>query len=163
MDPDARLVRDRATLRRIRSLVIPPAWTNVWISSDPSSHVQAAGRDARQHENRSRNRWRLREESARRCCAPARDDIYPGWATMSTRARRLVWIDNAESRHVTIFGCKMRFHFRGKSDQVHDIALKDSRLARVVRHCQCIPGGLRVVPICRRYGSAQQHSFRRRE
>jgi len=34
----------------------------------------------------------------------------------------------------------MRFHFRGKSGQVHDIALKDSRLARVVRQCQCIPG-----------------------
>ena len=82
-----KLVRDPATLARIRSLAIPPAWTNVWISSDPSSHVQAVGRDARQHENRSRNRWRLTEESARRCCAPARDDIYPGWATVSTRAR----------------------------------------------------------------------------
>jgi DNA topoisomerase-1 len=35
------------TLGRIRSLAVPPAWTDVWISPDPDSHVQATGRDAR--------------------------------------------------------------------------------------------------------------------
>jgi DNA topoisomerase I len=40
-------VRDRATLGRIRSLAIPPAWTDVWISASPRGHVQATGRDAR--------------------------------------------------------------------------------------------------------------------
>ena len=34
---------DRA---RISSLVIPPAWTDVWISRDERSHLQATGRDA---------------------------------------------------------------------------------------------------------------------
>lgn len=34
-------------LARIRALAIPPAWTRVWISPDPSSHIQATGRDAR--------------------------------------------------------------------------------------------------------------------
>ena len=33
--------------RRIRSLVIPPAWTDVWISPSATSHLQATGRDAR--------------------------------------------------------------------------------------------------------------------
>ena len=33
---DGTLVRDRATLARIRSLVVPPAWTDVWICPDPS-------------------------------------------------------------------------------------------------------------------------------
>ena len=45
--PGGRLVRDRATLERIRSLAIPPAWEHVWICPDPSGHVQATGRDAR--------------------------------------------------------------------------------------------------------------------
>src|SRR4051794_8887454 len=36
-----------ADLERIRSLAIPPAWTNVWISADPWSHLQATGRDAK--------------------------------------------------------------------------------------------------------------------
>src|SRR5436190_9800754 len=40
-------VRDAGTLRRIRALAIPPAWTDVWISPDPNDHVQATGRDAR--------------------------------------------------------------------------------------------------------------------
>jgi DNA topoisomerase-1 len=41
-------IRDRATLDRIASLAIPPAWTDVWICADPAGHLQATGRDARQ-------------------------------------------------------------------------------------------------------------------
>ena len=44
---DGRKVTDAAELTRIKSLVIPPAWTNVWICSDPQGHLQATGRDAR--------------------------------------------------------------------------------------------------------------------
>jgi DNA topoisomerase-1 len=42
-----RTVRDAATLTRVRSLVIPPAWTDVWICAHADGHVQATGRDAR--------------------------------------------------------------------------------------------------------------------
>jgi DNA topoisomerase-1 len=42
-----RRVTDGATLARIRTLAIPPAWTNVWIARDPRGHLQATGRDAR--------------------------------------------------------------------------------------------------------------------
>jgi DNA topoisomerase-1 len=44
---DARVVKDKATLERIRSLVIPPAWKNVWICPTENGHIQAVGRDAR--------------------------------------------------------------------------------------------------------------------
>ncbi len=44
---DGRLVKSAAVLRRIRALVLPPAWERVWISPDPKSHLQATGRDAR--------------------------------------------------------------------------------------------------------------------
>jgi DNA topoisomerase-1 len=40
-------VKDEATLARIRSLVIPPAWTKVWISKSANGHIQAVGRDAK--------------------------------------------------------------------------------------------------------------------
>jgi DNA topoisomerase-1 len=40
-------INDAATLERIRGIVIPPAWTDVRISSDPDSHLQAVGRDQR--------------------------------------------------------------------------------------------------------------------
>lgn len=59
-----RPVRDAATLARIRSLAIPPAWTHVWISSDPDGHIQATGRDARgRKQYRYHARWRaVRDE-----------------------------------------------------------------------------------------------------
>jgi DNA topoisomerase-1 len=46
-DPDGKLVRDEATLARIKSLAIPPAWEDVWICPDEDGHLQATGRDAR--------------------------------------------------------------------------------------------------------------------
>jgi len=45
--PDGRAIRDAATLQRIRSLVIPPAWTHVWICPHPNGHLQVTARDAR--------------------------------------------------------------------------------------------------------------------
>ena len=57
--PDGRPIRDREVLRRIKSLVIPPAWTDVWISPDPRGHLQAVGRDARRRKQyRYHPRWR---------------------------------------------------------------------------------------------------------
>lgn len=40
-------IRDRKERRRIASLAVPPAWTDVWICPSPRGHVQATGRDAR--------------------------------------------------------------------------------------------------------------------
>jgi DNA topoisomerase-1 len=52
-------VRDRKTLARIRSLAIPPAWTDVWINTDPNGHLQATGRDARgRKQYRYHPKWR---------------------------------------------------------------------------------------------------------
>ena len=46
-DADGRRISDRQTLDRLRRIAIPPAWTRVWISPDPSGHLQGTGRDAR--------------------------------------------------------------------------------------------------------------------
>jgi DNA topoisomerase IB len=40
-------VTDPENLARIASLAIPPAWEHVWISPDPSGHIQAVGTDSR--------------------------------------------------------------------------------------------------------------------
>jgi DNA topoisomerase-1 len=58
-------LRDRATVARIRSLAIPPAWTAVWIAADPNAHLQATGRDARgRKQYRYHPRWRgVRDEA----------------------------------------------------------------------------------------------------
>ncbi len=52
-------VRDAATLKRIRSLVLPPAWTDVWICAQANGHLQATGYDARgRKQYRYHPQWR---------------------------------------------------------------------------------------------------------
>ena len=46
LGPDGRPVTDAGTVERIKSLVIPPAWQQVWISPDERGHIQATGQDA---------------------------------------------------------------------------------------------------------------------
>lgn len=46
-DPDGKLIRARDAIRRFRSLVIPPAWTEVWICPLEDGHLQVTARDAR--------------------------------------------------------------------------------------------------------------------
>jgi DNA topoisomerase-1 len=59
LDGEGRRVEDDATRSRIRSLAIPPAWTDVWICADERGHLQATGRDARgRKQYRYHPRWR---------------------------------------------------------------------------------------------------------
>jgi DNA topoisomerase-1 len=64
VDASGRTVSDRQVLQRIKALVIPPAWTDVWICADPRGHLQATGRDARgRKQYRYHPRWRdVRDE-----------------------------------------------------------------------------------------------------
>ncbi len=56
---DGTSIHDLITLRRIRNLAIPPAWTDVWICPIPHGHIQAVGRDARRRKQyRYHPRWR---------------------------------------------------------------------------------------------------------
>jgi DNA topoisomerase-1 len=65
LHPGGRPVRDRPTLARIRAIVIPPAWDNVWICPHATGHIQATGRDARgRKQYRYHTRWReVRDET----------------------------------------------------------------------------------------------------
>ena len=72
VDPRGRTVTDDATLARIRSLVIPPAWTDVWICPLANGHLQAIGRDKRgRKQYRYHPRWReTRDETKYERMAP---------------------------------------------------------------------------------------------
>jgi DNA topoisomerase-1 len=65
VDAGGKAVSDAETLKRIRSLVIPPAWKDVWICANPRGHLQATGRDARgRKQSRYHPRWRaVRDET----------------------------------------------------------------------------------------------------
>ena len=57
-DTEGRRIIDAGTLTWIRSIVIPPAWTDVWISPVRNGHILATGRDARgRKQYRYHPRW----------------------------------------------------------------------------------------------------------
>ncbi|CAN5682741.1 hypothetical protein BH23CHL4_BH23CHL4_23570 [soil metagenome] len=60
VDTNGEPLRDKTTLERIKAIVIPPAWTDVWISPSPNGHLQATGRDDRgRKQYRYHTRWRV--------------------------------------------------------------------------------------------------------
>jgi len=63
---DGEPVRDEDDLARIKSLAIPPAWTDVWIAPQANGHLQATGRDARgRKQYRYHPKWREIRDQAK--------------------------------------------------------------------------------------------------
>jgi DNA topoisomerase-1 len=175
LGPDSKPVRDQATLKRIQSLVIPPAWEHVWICPTSNGHIQAVGRDARgRKQYRYHERYReVRDETkfgrmlAFGAALPKirqqanKDLSLPGLPQRKVvaaivrlldetcirigneeyaKANKSFGLTTLRDRHADIRGQSVRFHFRGKSNQEHDITLRDRRLARIVKQCQDLPG-----------------------
>ncbi len=175
LDRNDNPIEDEDVLRRIRSLVIPPAWTSVWISPDPNSHIQAVGRDAR---GRKQYRYHPKYREVRDL---VKFDRMRAFGKILPRIRRAVGRDLARrgmpkrkvlaavvkllettyirigneeyaedngsfglttlrNQHVQILGDMLKFRFRGKSGQHHEITVEDPRLARILRKCKDIPG-----------------------
>jgi DNA topoisomerase-1 len=64
--PKGGALKDAATLKRIKALAIPPAWTQVWICPHPEGHVQATGRDTEgRKQYRYHPRWREVRDAAK--------------------------------------------------------------------------------------------------
>jgi len=174
--PDGKAVTDGETLKRIRSLAIPPAYEDVWICTNARGHLQATGIDARgRKQYRYHADWRAMRDSAkfermvefgealprlRRCLR--RDLALPGLPQDKVLAvvvalldSTLVRVGNVEyardnnsfglttlrDRHVKfVRDGRAVMQFRGKGGIEHEIAINDRRLARIVRHCQEVPG-----------------------
>jgi DNA topoisomerase-1 len=60
--PDGSRITDPVERARIQALVVPPAWTEVWICPDPRGHIQVTARDAR---GRKQYRYHPRYREAR--------------------------------------------------------------------------------------------------
>src|SRR4029078_6304130 len=66
VDPDGRVIRERERIHRFRSLVIPPAWSDVWICPLPEGHLQVTARDARgRKQYRYHPNFRARRDQAK--------------------------------------------------------------------------------------------------
>lgn len=66
LDANGKVIKDEAEIARIKKLVIPPAWTEVWICPVPDGKIQATGRDARGRKQYIYHpEWREGRESAK--------------------------------------------------------------------------------------------------
>ncbi len=172
---DGSVVRDEATLHRIRALAIPPAWTDVWICQDPNGHLQATGRDARgRKQYRYHPRWgsargadkfdrmlafaaalpRIRRRCDKDLARPgvSREKVLAAVVRLLeltlirvgndayARENRSYGLTTLRDRHARIDRTEVRFRFRGKSGKVHEVGLRDRRLAGIVKRCQELPG-----------------------
>jgi DNA topoisomerase I len=64
--PDGKVIKDAAEISRIKSLAIPPAYTDVWISPTANGHIQATGRDARgRKQYRYHPKWREKRDETK--------------------------------------------------------------------------------------------------
>jgi DNA topoisomerase-1 len=65
-DAQGRAIVDEATVKRIRSLGIPPAWKDVWICPHAGGHIQATGTDARgRKQYRYHAHWRAARDETK--------------------------------------------------------------------------------------------------
>ena len=175
LDAKGRRVANADTLQRIRSLVIPPAWTDVWICAAADGHIQATGRDARgrkqykyhaeYREAREQSKYEhLLEFAAALPTIRAKVSEHmslrglPREKVLATVVhlleRTLIRVGNDEyarnnqsyglttlkSNHVAVEGSEVRFRFTGKSGKQWSLAMRDRRVARIIRACQELPG-----------------------
>jgi DNA topoisomerase-1 len=56
------------------------------------------------------------------------------------RLNRSFGLTTLHDRHASVRGSSLRFRFRGKSGRLHEVGLRDRRLAAIVRRCQDLPG-----------------------
>ncbi|HEU4598379.1 MAG TPA: DNA topoisomerase IB [Solirubrobacterales bacterium] len=86
-DESGEAIGDEETLERIRSLVIPPAWKDVWICPDPLGHVQATGYDeAGRKQYLYHERWQQRQ-------AERKFELVREFAAKLPKLRRAVTAD----------------------------------------------------------------------
>jgi DNA topoisomerase I len=65
-DTAGKPLTDPVERERIEALVIPPAWTDVWICTDAKGHIQALGTDAAgRRQYRYHDQWRIKRDAAK--------------------------------------------------------------------------------------------------
>lgn len=168
-------IRDEATLKRIKKLAIPPAYTDVWICPRRNGHIQATGRDAKgRKQYRYHPDFRQAREAnkfsrimsfadalpaiRRRIDADMRRKGLPRDKVLATvvfllettlirvgnddyaRTNRSYGLTTLRDPHVKVAGSALTFRFKGKSGKEWNVALKDRRVARIVKACQDLPG-----------------------
>jgi len=137
---DGSRLREPDVLRRIKSLAIPPAWTDVWICPFADGLVQATGRDAKDRKQyRYHPRFREVRDSTKYEHVVAFAEPLP---TIRARVREHMALRGLplKTRHAAVDGNEVRCRFTGKSGKQWCLRERDRRIAKIIRACQELPG-----------------------
>ena len=175
LDAKGRRIADPGIRKRIRALVIPPAWTDVWICASANGHIQATGRDAKgRKQYRYHAEYREAREEAKfehmlqfaKALPAIRASVaehmglrgLPRQKVLATvvhlleatlirvgndeyaKANQSYGLTTLRSDHVEVDGSEVRFAFTGKSGKQWSLAMRDRRVAKILRACQELPG-----------------------
>lgn len=168
-------IKDDEELLRIKHLVIPPAWTKVWICKKENGHLQATGFDVKNrkqyryhpHWNSLRNHTKyyrlidfgkvlpsirlhlekdlnleglpLKKVLAAVVCLMERTNIRVG-NSFYEKTYGSFGLTTLKDKHVKFNGNAVSFGFVGKKGVVHDITLKNKKLAAIIKKCRDVPG-----------------------
>jgi DNA topoisomerase-1 len=168
-------VKDTDTLARIKSLVLPPAWENVWICTDPNGHLQATGIDVKgrkqykyhplwttlRNHSKFTNlhdfgqalpaiRSRVQKDLAKQGL-PQEKVLAAVISLMQCTCIRVgnsmyeklygsFGLTTLKDKHVNINGSEVKFSFKGKKGVLHNISMRNKKLAKIVQQCRDIPG-----------------------
>src|SRR6267142_1115212 len=134
--PGGARITDSRIRKRLNSLAIPPAWTEVWICPDPDGHIQATARDARgrkqyryhplYRDTRDKSKFRRMLEFS---------EILP---EIRERVERDLRARDLTRRQ--ILATVVMLLDKTQSGVDHAISITDRRLARIVQQCQDLPG-----------------------
>jgi len=175
LNQQGRRISDPKTVDRIRQIVIPPAWTDVWICPSPHGHIQATGRDAKgRKQYRYHPKYRAVRDETKFERILKFSKVFPKVRKHVERDLRrsgvdrrkmfavvvyllettLIRVGNEEyardnesyglttlqAHHAEVEGGRITFEFPGKSGVDHAVSFSDRRLARIIQHCQDLPG-----------------------
>ncbi|MFI6919774.1 DNA topoisomerase IB [Nonomuraea spiralis] len=125
--PDGRPVRDSTTLRRIRSLVIPPAWKDVWICPSPHGHLQAVGTDAA---GRRQYRYRVLAAAARL--------LDVGFFRVGGESYDTYGLATLRMEHVTCRNGTVTCSYQAKGDVSREVEVADPGACAVLRSLKAL-------------------------
>src|SRR5215203_4271130 len=129
--PGGGTVKDPATLKRIRSLAIPPAYTDVWICAKAIRHkvVEHMALRGLPREKVLATVVNLLEMTLIR----VGNEDY-------AKQNKSYGLTTLRDKHVEVDGSELRFDFKGKSGKMWKLRVKDRRIAKIIRACQDLPG-----------------------
>jgi DNA topoisomerase-1 len=149
-DRDGNRVTDAATLARIRSLAIPPAYADVRIAADSRAHLQAVGHDeAGRVQHRYHPGWeKVRERRKLKRLKCLLDALPKLRAAIAHDLKDETYAKTNGShgastllkRHVTITGGRVELSFKGKSGKQIACAHVDPALVRALTRIMTLPG-----------------------